>query len=139
MGYIFCWSENACGEVQEDTAEKTARDISENSGSEQAFFRGDPGDGGKATCGADSKDDGGDDKVCVITSEGIKLFENDIIDCLIQAGYRLTDIKNMTLNQFLKCLRAIDKRIRIMTGDLYQDEVTPAGELYQLAKIFKKG
>ena len=49
------------------------------------------------------------------------------------------DIKGMTLDQFLKCLKAVDKRIRIMAGDLYQDEVTPAGELRALAKIFTKG
>lgn len=51
----------------------------------------------------------------------------------------MIDIKSMTLNQFLKCLKAVDKRIRIMTGDLYQDEVTTEGELRMLAKIFMKG
>ncbi|GAH87624.1 unnamed protein product [marine sediment metagenome] len=125
--------------MQKDTTEETTQDISEDSGDKQAFFRGDPGDGRENARGPDSRDDGGDDKVCIITSEGIKLFENDIIDYLIQAGYKLLDIKSMTLNQFLKSLKAVDKRIRITTGDLYQDEVTPEGELRQLAKIFTKG
>jgi len=40
----------------------------------------------------------------------------------------------MTLRQYRSALKAIDKRIRMMSYDMYQDEVTPEGELYILGK-----
>lgn len=54
----------------------------------------------------------------------------------MQGGYNYSELKNMTLRQFHKAIEAMDKQNRIITGDLYTDEVTAEGELYLLGKIF---